>query len=149
MGALRPECPVGGHRVLIWPQESNIDRGIDKCWHRIVSRNTRFVLRLSVSSTVDMDSSTWDEMYSTRSVLYFSQILHDINLLILCLELWLIRDSSLEKFSDDNTVDNTAFDTWILTIHHICTSEWTQNQTTPLKIPTGGLNRYIWRKGQR
>ena len=31
MGALRPGCAVGGHKVLIWPQESNIDRKIDTC----------------------------------------------------------------------------------------------------------------------
>ena len=28
----------------------------------------------------------------------------------------MIRDSSLEKLSDDNTVGNTVFDTWIFTL---------------------------------
>ena len=49
-----------------------------------------------------------------HSLSYILWILHDINALILCLELWLIRDSSLENFSDDKTADNTAFDTWLL-----------------------------------
>ena len=71
MGALRPGCPVHGHRVLIWPQESNIDRKINKSWSRVVFRNVRFDLRLfSLSSTVDMDRSTWTGVNPTHVVLF-------------------------------------------------------------------------------
>ena len=69
MGALRPGCPVGGHRALIWPQESNIDRKINKCWLRVVFRNVRFDLRFSLSSTVDMDKPRELEWSDTHCVI--------------------------------------------------------------------------------
>ena len=52
---LCPWCHVHEHRALIWPQESNIDRKINKCWLRVVFRNVRFDLRVSLSPTVDID----------------------------------------------------------------------------------------------
>ena len=51
-----------------------------------VSRNVRFDLRFSLSSTVDMDSSTWVGVHPTCIVLYFWSILHSINFPTLCLE---------------------------------------------------------------
>ena len=60
MTSLRPGCLVDKHtyRSPMGPQRwSNIDGGINKCWPMVVSRNTRFTLKFSVSSTtVDTDS---------------------------------------------------------------------------------------------
>ena len=145
MDALRPTCPVYGHRVLIWLQGSNIDRKINKCWLRTVFRNVLFDLRFSLSSTVDIDSSRELECSDTYRVI-FLLITHSINFPTLRLDLRLSRDSSLSNVFSNHIPDNIPTYTWLLTPNfHI---EKPQNETDRLNTWADRLNRWVWPTGQ-
>ena len=134
MGALRPGCPAGEYRALVWPQESNIDRKINKCWLRVVFRNVRVDLRFSMSSTVDMDSSTtWTEMHPPHTLCYIFSWFHTLLAFQSCIwsydwlrpyfyrMLWKIPQQIPQE---------PIHGYW----HHIFTSETTRNEVTRLKL---------------
>ena len=113
-----------------------------------VYRNSRFLLRFSVSSTVIMNSLVWTGMYSTRIVLYFSLIPHAISFPYLFSELRLIKYLSRSNAFKNNVPDNVPPDTWLLTTHFHTrnNSKWPKILTNSQNRWTDGLNRWVWPK---
>ena len=151
MVALRRRCPVDEHRVLYDPQEPNIDREINKSWLRSVCRNSRFLLRFSVSSTVVMNSLVWTGMYPTRVVLSFSLIPRVISFSTLYLDVWLRRDLSLPNALKKRGGQRGGTVTWLLTSHFHTRndSKWgcsTENPYKRSKYVNRRSNRRVWPK---
>ena len=136
MGALRQWCSVNEHRVLYDPREPNIDREIDKSWLRGVCRNSRFLLRFSVSSLVidchhEQSHVNWNVSHTYCAI--FSLIPRVINCPTLYSEVWLISDLSLLNALTKCIPECIPTDTWLLTWHfHIRNdSKWGRSTENP------------------